>query len=192
MMELLMSVFVITLALTALLGVFAAGVFGMRGASRLTTAEFLADAQMETFRGMTSRDIGIDVTATLDNAYKNDSACANASTSTTCAGSGVSSTETAPTGATPDTCTTINGWFPNTLPCTPSRSITSATTPASPDGLSYRIDTYVVQLAATTALRTRKQVTVVVRPAGALSQVFARESSIFDCATAVTPNSNEC
>jgi len=33
---------------------------------------------------------------------------------------------------------------------------------------------------------------VVVRPTGALSQVFARESSIFDCATAVTPNSNEC
>jgi type II secretory pathway pseudopilin PulG len=196
MVELLMAITMMTIALTALIVVFTSSIFAMRLASRTTAATFIADAQMEAYRAMTSRDIGIDLTAgtvsALDSTYKNDAACANSSTSTTCATNGVSSTETGPTGGTPDTCTQINTWYPNTLPCNESRTVSSSTTPASPDGRSYRVDTYIVQLASTGTYRSRKQVTVVVRDSSTLSRVFVREVSIFDCSTGVTPGSTDC
>jgi type II secretory pathway pseudopilin PulG len=196
MVELLVAMFVLTVALTSLVAVFSTGILTMRRASRVTTATFLADAQMETYRAMTSRDIGIDLAAgtvsALDSNYKNDAACANASTSKTCATNGVGTAETGPTGATPDTCTTINTWYSSTLPCTPSRTISSTTTPASPDGRSYRIDTYIIQVAASGSQRTQKQVTVVVRDSAKPSGYFVRDTSTFDCSTGVTPNSTDC
>jgi type II secretory pathway pseudopilin PulG len=199
MMELLMAIVVLTVALTALVMVFSTGQLVMRRSSQVTTAAMLADAQMETFRAMTARDIGVDLSAgtvaALDSTYKNDAACANATISKTCAVDGVGATEIGPTGAVPNTCTQINTWYTNTRPCTPSRTVTSSTTPASLDGRSYRIDTYVVQLAATstgTLLRARKQVTVVVRDGLQLTRTLARETSIFDCSTGVTPGSADC
>jgi type II secretory pathway pseudopilin PulG len=201
MLELLMAMTVMAIALTALIVVFTLGLFTMRHSSQVTTAAALADAQMETFRAMTSRDIGIDLTAgtvnALDSTYTNDVACANptASPATTCAVNGVASTEVGPTGASPHSCTTINTWYPNTDPCTPSRTVSSATTPASPDGRSYRVDTYVVAVAATssgTLQRASKQVTVVVRDSSNLAHVFARETSVFDCSTGITPGSTDC
>ena len=195
MLELLMAMTVMAIALTALVVVFSVGLLSMRHSSQVTTAALLANAQMETFRGMTARDVGIDVTATLDSTYKNDAACANSTISKTCAADGVATTEIGPTGTSPHTCSTINTWYPNTNPCTPSRTMTSATTPASPDGRSYRIDTYVVQLAASasgTLQRASKQVTVVVRNGTALSTVLARETSVFDCSTGITPSSADC
>jgi type II secretory pathway pseudopilin PulG len=199
MVELLMAITVMAVALTALVVVFSTSLLSMRIASQATTATLLADAQMETFRAMTARDIGIDLSAgtvaALDSTYTNDAACANSSISKTCAANTVPSTETGPTGTTPHTCATINGWYPNTLPCTPSRTVTAATTPASPDHRSYRVDTYVIQLAAVitgTLQRTRKQVTVIVRDGSALGRALARESSIFDCSTGVTPASIDC
>lgn len=200
MVELLMAITVMSIALTALVVVFTAGQFAFRKATQQSTATFLADANIETFRAMTAKDIGLDLSAgtvaALDATYKNDASCANSSISTTCAANGVTSTETAPTGALPDSCASVNGWYPNTLPCTPSRSVTSATTPASPDGRSYRVDTYVVQIAAGVTPgsleRTRKQVTVVVRDGAQLSSELARETSIFDCSTGTAPNSTDC
>jgi len=199
MVELLMAMTVMLIALTALITVFSTGIITMRRANQETTASFLADGQIETYRAMTSRDIGVDLSAgtisALDSNYKNDSACANSGTGTNCSTNGVTSTETAPTGTTPDSCTTINSWYPNTLPCTPSRTVSSATTPASPDGRSYRVDTYIVQIPATasgTATRAFKQVTVVVRDSGNLGSYITRESSIFDCSTGITPSSSDC
>jgi type II secretory pathway pseudopilin PulG len=196
MVELLVAMFVLTVALTALVAVFTTGILTMRKASQVTTATFLADAQLETYRAMTSMDIGIDVSAgtvaALDSTYTNDAACANASISKTCAANGVGSTETGPTGVTPDTCTTINTWYSSTSPCTPSRTITSASSPASPDGRSYRIDTYITQLAATGTQRAQKQVTVVVRDGVTVSKIFVRDSSTFDCSTGVNPSSADC
>lgn len=199
MVELLMAIVVMTIALTALLVVFSTGLVTMRNAGQVTTATLLADAQMETFRAMTSRDIGIDLTsgtvAALDSTYTNDPACANATISKTCAANGVVATEQGATGASPHTCTTIDGWYPNTLPCTPSRLVTASTSPASPDGRSYRIDTYVIMRAAVTTgtfQRAEKQVTIVVRDANALSHVLVRETSIFDCSTGITPGSTDC
>jgi type II secretory pathway pseudopilin PulG len=194
MLEMLVAITILMIALSALLVVFTSSLFSMRHASQTTTAAFLADAQMETYRAMTSRDIGIDVSSgtvtALDSNYKNDAACVNAAK--TCSVDGVAATETGPTGASPHSCTTINGWYPNTNPCTPSRTVSSSTTPASPDGHSYRVDTYVVQLAATGTQRARKQVTVVVRDSSSLGRSLTRESSIFDCSTGVTPSSTDC
>src|ERR1700733_5757975 len=79
MLELLMAMSVMAIALTALVTVFTVGLFTMRHSSQVTTASALADAQMETYRAMTSRDIGIDTSAgtvsALDSYYKNDVAC---------------------------------------------------------------------------------------------------------------------
>jgi type II secretory pathway pseudopilin PulG len=196
MVELLVAMFVLTVALTALVAVFSTGILRMRNAGRVTTATFLADAQMESYRAMTSKDIGIDTSAgtvaALDSNYKNDTACANSSTSKTCASDGVGTAETGPTGTSPDTCTNINTWYSSTLPCTPSRTVSSATSPASPDGRSYRIDTYVIQIAASGSQRTQKQVTVVVRDSSNLSGYLVRDSSTFDCSTGVSPVSTDC
>jgi Tfp pilus assembly protein PilV len=199
MVELLTAMVVLGIALTALVTLFSTAILEMRSTSQQTTADFLADAQMETFRAMTSRDIGIDLTsgtvAALDSTYTSDPACANSTISKTCAANGVVATEQGPTGASPHSCTTINGWYPNTLPCTPSRMVTASTTPASPDGRSYRIDTYVIMLAAVTTgtfQRAEKQVTVVVRDGNLLSHVLVRETSVFDCSTGITPGSTDC
>jgi type II secretory pathway pseudopilin PulG len=199
MVELLMAMTVMSIALTAMIVVFSTSMFATRRAAKVTTAAFLADAQMEAYRAMTSRDIGVDLSAgtvaSLDSNYKNDSACANSTTSKTCATNGVAATETGPTGAAPHSCATINGWYPNTLPCTPSRTVSGATTPASPDGRSYRVDTYIIQLAASgggTPQRAEKQVTVVVRESAALTTYLARETTIIDCSTGQTPSSVDC
>jgi len=200
MLELVVTMAVMSIALMAMITVFTSGMFSMRRASQTTTASFLADAQMEAYRAMTYRDIGLDLSAgtvnALDTTYKNDTACANppppGTATTTCAVNGVSSTETGPTGSSPNSCTTINGWYSNTLPCTPSRVVSSSSTPASPDGRSYRVDTYIVQVAAAGLLRSEKQVTVVVRD-GATLKTLDRETATFDCSTGAVPtNTADC
>lgn len=196
MMDLLIAIFMLTVALTAMLVVFTSGLIAIRNAGYKSTATALADEQMQTYRMMTARDIGLDLSAgtvsALDSTYTHDAACANppGSSTATCVINGVTTTETAPTGS--DTCpTTIDTWYADTDPCKPSRTVTSATTPASPDGHAYRIDTYIVQLAATSTERARKEVTVVVRNGSTLN-TLVRESSIFDCSTGVTPSSSQC
>jgi type II secretory pathway pseudopilin PulG len=196
MVELLIAMTVMNVAVMAIVAAFTSGTVAVTRASKVTTAATVADAQMETYRAMTSRDIGLDLSsgtiAALPAGYTSDTACANPGTSQTCSANGVATAMTGPTGA--NTCTIVNGWYPNTLPCTPSRTISGG---SSPDGRSYRIDTYVARLPAVnadgiTARRSRKQVTVVVRDGTLLTKVLVRETSIFDCSTGVTPNSNEC
>jgi type II secretory pathway pseudopilin PulG len=196
MVELLIAMTVMNVAVMAIVAAFTSGTVAVTRASKVTTAATVADAQMETYRAMTSRDIGLDLSsgtiAALPSSYTSDSSCANAGTSKTCSVAGVAATLSGPTGA--NTCTTVNSWYPSTLPCTPSRTISGS---GSPDGRSYRIDTYVALLPAinangTTARRSRKQVTVVVRDGMLPTKVLVRETSIFDCSTGVTPNSNEC
>lgn len=196
MIELVIAMAIMTIALSALVAVFSSGMLAVRRASQTTAAAALAHTQLETFRAMTSRDIGIDVSAgtvaALDSNYKNDAACANSTISKTCATDGVAATEIGPTGTSPHTCSAINAWYANTLPCTPSRTASASTTPASPDGRSYRVDTYVIQVAATSSQRASKQVTVIVRDSSALGGWLARETSTFDCSTGVTPGLTDC
>ena len=68
----------------------------------------------------------------------------------------------------------------------------TSSTPASPDNHSYRIDVYVVQLAASQTQRAEKQVTIVVRDGAKLTRTLVRQSSIFDCSTGITPGSGDC
>jgi len=198
MVELLMAITVMAIALTTLVAVYSSGIIGMGKSSDQTTATLLADAQMESYHIMVYRDIGLDLGATalaaLDSTYKSDSACANTATSTTCNADGADNTETEPTGSLPDSCTSINTWYPNTDPCVASRSVNSGTTPASPDGHSYRVDTYVILVPAVTSTDggqsiqdAYKRVTVVVRNGNQLSTILARESSDFACATGQVP-----
>lgn len=197
LVELLIAMAVLSIGLLAIVSAFTSGTFAITRAAKKSTASFLADQAMETYRAMVSRDIAIDtsnsvVINALDSTYKNDQACANSTTATTCAANGVAATETGPTGTSPDSCATVNGWYPNTLPCTPSRTLSGS---SAPDGRSYRVDVYVIQLASSTGTlpqRTRKQVTVVVRDGLALSSVLARETSVFDCSTGLVPNSTDC
>jgi type II secretory pathway pseudopilin PulG len=198
MMELLMAITIMAIALTALVAVFSSGITSMGGSSQRTTATLLADAQMETYRTMVYRDIGVDLdeatVGALDSTYTSDSACANPATGDTCAANGVQNTETEPTG-TPTThvaCSTLDTWYPTTWPCVPSRPVSSTSTPASPDGRLYRVDTYAFLAPAITtgsAQRSEyKEVTVVVRDGRRLGTVLARESSDFVCVAAVNPN----
>src|SRR4051794_33339073 len=186
---------VLSIGVLATVSAFTSGAVAITRAAHHSTASLLADAQMETYRALPSRDIRIDTAATVDATYRNDPACANPSNAKTCAANGVAGTETLPTGLAPDSCATLDVWFPATKPCTPSRVVDPTTNPAAPDGRSYRIDTYVVQLAAVTAglpQRARKQVTVVVRDGRLPSLELARTTSIFDCSTGATPNSTDC
>jgi type II secretory pathway pseudopilin PulG len=207
LVELLIAMTVMNIALMAIVAALTSGSVAVARAGKVTTAATVADAQMESYRAMTSKDIGLDLSSAtvtaLDATYKSDGTCFDVPSQTDCTqgGSPLTKKLTPPTGAAATSCTTINSWFPNTLPCKPSRTLSSSTTPASPDGKSYRLDTYISQLPATApppppavqtlSLRTRKQVTVVVRD-GITGKVLARETSIFDCSTGITPNSTDC
>jgi hypothetical protein len=63
--------------------------------------------------------------------------------------------------------------------CNPSRSVTG------PDRHAYRVDTYIVNDHPVAASRTVRKVTIVVRDGRKLSKVLARETSTFDCSTAL-------
>jgi type II secretory pathway pseudopilin PulG len=197
LIELVIAMSVTSIALMALVSAMTSGTVAIKRAGTITTAATIAETQMEAYRAMTARDIGLDIgagtLAALDSTYKADTACYDSSTAKNCTQSGVSPSKAliGPSGTTPNSCATINGWFSNTLPCTPSRSITGT---ASPDRRSYRIDTYISQIPAVAATatslgsRATKQVTIVVRDGTVLTKVLARETSIFDCSTGVTPN----
>jgi type II secretory pathway pseudopilin PulG len=204
LIELVIAMSVTSIALMALVAAMSSGTVAIKRAANITTAATMAETQMEAYRAMTSRDIGLDISsgtvAALDATYKADAACYDSSTAKDCTQAGVSASKAliGPSGTTPDTCTTINGWYTNTRPCTPSRLVSGSTTPVSPDRRSYRVDTYINQIPAaagtSTSLgsRTTKQVTIVVRDGTVLTKVLARETSIFDCSTGITPNSTDC
>jgi prepilin-type N-terminal cleavage/methylation domain-containing protein len=195
LVELLIAMTIMSVGLMAILATFASSAISVNRAGHANAAAVLADAQIEAYRVMTYDDIGLDTAAFagLDATYKNDSACYDSATATDCtqAGSPAAKKLIGPTYT--NTCATINGWYTTTNPCTPSRTVSSTTTPASPDGHSYRIDTYIALLPAVTASgsipaqRVRKQVEVVVRDT-ATSVIYARQTSLFDCATGMSPS----
>jgi Tfp pilus assembly protein PilV len=173
LVELLIAMTVLNVALLALIASFSAGALALTRASKSATAASLADAQIELYRAMTYDSIGLDTAAATDSVYTSDSACVGAGCS-----------NIAPTNPS---CAVITGtgatdWnIPNA--CNPSRSISGTTTPvASPDKLSYRVDTYIRVLTVANQ-RDTKQVTVVVRDGATLSRTLARVVSVFDCST---------
>jgi hypothetical protein len=123
----------------------------------------LADQQVELYRAVTWDQIALDSTAlgTTDNTYKCDSALGASCPNSTSA-------------EVTTSCATM------TNQCNPSRSLTG------PDRHNYRVDTYILSdHPAGAQSRTVRKVTVVVRDGSQLSHVLARETSTFDCSTAL-------
>lgn len=166
LVELVISMAILAVGLMALVAAFSSAAFGVARATHVTSAAGVADSQMETYRLLTYDWLGLDTAAATDATYKADVACIGGGTcqnfaapSNGCASGGVVLTN-----------------FPNA--CMPTRTATGA------DGKSYRIDTYITQLAAVTgAERVRKQITVVVR-GGTPYRVLTRQAAVVDCSTA--------
>jgi hypothetical protein len=76
-------------------------------------------------------------------------------------------------------------------PCVAHRAVNSTTTPASPDGKSYYVDTYIAWGSAFAQQRPSKQVSVVVRDA-ANGRELASEVTVFDCSTGTPPGAPPC
>jgi type II secretory pathway pseudopilin PulG len=163
LVELIFAIIVLNIVLLALFATFNAGSLALRRANEKSTAEVIGDRQLELYRAQLYPKIGL-YSGSLpgDATHQADAANAQAQYA-----------DDATTGCTA-----------SAVECKPTQTLTSATTPASPDGKTYRVDTYVSQLSgadAPTGGRTIKQVTVVVRRAD--DRVLTRLTSNFDQAT---------
>jgi prepilin-type N-terminal cleavage/methylation domain-containing protein len=157
LVELLIAMTVLAIAIGAQLAVFSSSYTSLHRASRKGTAVMLADRQMEIYRTVAYSCIYLTA-ATGDSTYSGDSAYSGSQVT----GSGCSPSATPPSSAT-----------------------TASQTVSGPDGLSYRIDTYIVSETPPGG-RALKKVTVVVHgiTAGAVGGVLARAASSFDEALA--------
>jgi prepilin-type N-terminal cleavage/methylation domain-containing protein len=153
MIELLVAMMILSIALLAMLAAFTAGTTTVRRAARASTAASIASRQLELYHAIPYNSILLDGTAA---AGADPTYKADPSWNATMV-----------TAACP------------TLPpeCTPSRVVTG------PDGLSYRLDTYIVPETPTGG-RQIKRVAVVVRdPNNLAGRPFTRESTTFDQST---------
>jgi len=171
LIELMMAMVLLNIGILAIVAAFNSGAIALRRASHVSTASALADAQMERYRALLYGQIGFDANQmlTLDNTWKCDSVlgpgCPN---SFTVCPSGTCADGTIPTL----TCGSANE-------CLPRRTVSSSTTPASPDGYSYRIDSYILYKTQSGG-RQLKQITVVVRDGNNPTKTLARLTSTFD------------
>jgi Tfp pilus assembly protein PilV len=166
LLELLMAMTILNVGILAVVAGFNSGIVALRRAGSISTATVLADKQMELYRALTYGSIALDsssIPATTP--YTSDPAWASTQVTTT--------------------CTT-----PLPAECNASQSTTG------PDHHLYRIDTFIVnENPATTytppagsahaTTRTLRKVTVVVRDGRNTNKVLARETSTFDCSTAL-------
>jgi competence protein ComGC len=168
LIELLMAILVLNIGVFAIVAAFNSGIITLRRSGMTATASVLADQQIELYRALTWDQISLDSTTlgTTDNTYRCDSVLG---------GSCPNSTSAEIQG----TCGVM------TNQCNPSRQVTG------PDRHKYRIDTYILSDHPTATSRTVRKVTVVVRDGLKLSHSLARETSTFDCSTAL-PYSPGC
>ena len=76
-------------------------------------------------------------------------------------------------------------------PCTAHRVVNGVSTPASPDGTTYYVDTYIKYGTLIAGQRPAKQVSIVVRE-DATSKELALIASTFDCSTGNAANTAPC
>jgi type II secretory pathway pseudopilin PulG len=168
LIELLMAMTVLNIGILTLVAAFNSGSVALRRSSAIGTATVLADKQIELYRALTYDALALDPSSIPGGApYTTDAAYSATQATTTC------------TTPLPDQCNA-------------SRVVDATTTPASPDRKKYRVDTYIVDdHPASTAAgqpangRVVRKVTVVVRDGRDLNRVLARESTSFDCSTAL-------
>jgi Tfp pilus assembly protein PilV len=168
LIELVMAMVMLNIGILAIVASFNSGAVALQRASHVSTASALADQQMEGYRALLYSQIGFDTgqMTGLDNTYTCDSvlgsSCPN--TVTSCATS-TCADDTVPTL----TCGSANQ-------CLPRRTASGS---SSPDGYSYRIDSYILFKTQTSG-RQLKQITVVVRDGHTPSKTLARLTSTFD------------
>jgi Tfp pilus assembly protein PilV len=163
LIELLMAITMLNIGILAIVAAFNSGIVTLRRSGLTATASVLADQQMELYRAVTWDQLALDSTTlgTVDNTYKCDSALGTSCPNST-------------SGEVSVTCASL------TNQCNPSRSV------VGPDRHKYRVDTYILpDHPAGAQSRTVRRVVVVVRDGTQLSHVLARETSTFDCSTAL-------
>ena len=115
LVELLIAMIVLTVGILALVAAYTSGYVALNRATRISSAQLIADSQMERFRALSYTNIWLNTTCgtncTEDSTYKGDS---------------VYSSAAAVTG-----CTTTDS------SCLPTQTKTG------PDNRSYRLDTYI-------------------------------------------------
>ena len=160
LIELLIALMVLAIGIFAVAAAFTSGTVALRRAGQIATAAAIADAQMERYRAARYDAIVLDA-ATVPPAgdlYWTGFA------------------DTLVTAAACPATATVES-------CDASRVVAAAD---SPDGLSYRVDTYIVNhtpyTGASGSSRVVKAVTVVVRDP-ATSRALVREQSTFDRST---------
>lgn len=165
LVELVFAMAILNVVILALFGAFNAGSLAVQRAARVSTAETMADKQLELYRALVYDSIKLNtgLVGAADATHTSDSAWAG--------GSQLSAA----------TCTA------SAAECQPVQASVTG-----PDGRSYRIDTYIRQLTSGTggpaSGRDVKRVTVVVRQV-ATGQTLARLSSTFDKSTGcISPN----
>jgi Tfp pilus assembly protein PilV len=156
LIELLMAMTILNVGILTLVAAFNSGSVALRRSSMISTAAVLADKQIELYRALTYDAISLDSSSLPGTApYTTDAAY-----------SGTQVTRT---------CTT-----PLPVECNASRTTTG------PDHHNYRVDTYVVDdHAAGTSGRALRKVTVVIRDGSNVNKTLARETTTFDCSTAL-------
>jgi Tfp pilus assembly protein PilV len=157
---LMISLVVLNVGILAIVAGFNGGSLALLRAGETSTASTLGDKQVELYRAITYAAISLNTTA-VDGTYTGDAAYPGTRVTGIC---------TAPVAAA----------------CIPTQTIDASSTPPSPDGRSYRIDTYITTHTPTAAGwsdgRPLKRVTVVVRRSSPLKTLF-RVSSNFDQST---------
>jgi Tfp pilus assembly protein PilV len=154
MLELIISMLILNIGLLAVVAAFNSGSIAFKRASQVSTATALGDRQMELYRGIKYDVIGL-ASGLVTTANGDSSYAANW-----------------PAG-TADTTSCTDATKPE---CKPMQTVTG------PDGRSYRIDSYVVTVAAS-GTYTIKAVRLIVRDAASPSNVLVRSESTFDAST---------
>lgn len=180
LLELLITLTLLTVGVGALLSLLAAGAVSLQRSQRSGTALTLAEDQIELYRGVAYPYIRLSATALAAVPATSVYMTANASDSTVPPGTSTSQVLDTTSGSQP--CTAADATL-----CAPVQTVTG------PDHHSYEIDTYITACpnAGITSCPASadpvKQVFVVVRDAAKSTlPVVAREASTFASSTTAT------
>jgi large repetitive protein len=164
LIEMMIALTILAIATTSLVSVFISGHLTLRRASQADSATVLADKLLERFRAEQFDDIGLSsgLLAGVDSTYANDPNDPNGSVlGTQLPGFGnitdANWQDGANSNASASSCAGISSDGPSvSVTCVPSRVIPDAnrSSEKSPDGRSYRIDTYVTWACANPATET--------------------------------------
>jgi prepilin-type N-terminal cleavage/methylation domain-containing protein len=164
LIELLIAMTVLNVAILALYGTFNAGSLAIRRAGMVSTAETLAEKQLELYRALPYDSIGMDTSLLTgtDSTHQSDSAWNGG------------------TQVVPASCTST------AVECKPQQSSVTG-----PDNRTYRVDTYVIAPTAPATARAIKQATVAVRDVKS-GKLLARLVSTFDKSTGCGTTAYPC